>query len=104
EDLDAVFLLQRLNESIAVDHPAVVSIADGSPRWPMVCWPVKAAGGLGFGFQWDRDWARDSSARALCTRSVAAVSRARASRVSQRMPIQGVPVRASESVSLWPIA
>ncbi len=59
ENLEAISLLQELNESIHRDHPGVLTIAEESTAWPQVTGPVDQ-GGLGFDLKWDMGWMHDS--------------------------------------------
>jgi 1,4-alpha-glucan branching enzyme len=59
EDLEAVALLQQLNEVVHGREPGVVSAAEESTAWPGVSRPVYL-GGLGFGFKWNMGWMHDT--------------------------------------------
>ncbi len=59
ENLDAVSLLQRLNEEAYGAHPGTQIIAEESTSWPTVSRPT-FAGGLGFGLKWDMGWMHDT--------------------------------------------
>ena len=61
ENLEASALLRACNEAIAQDFPGVQTIAEELTAWPKVSRPTDA-GGLGFGFEWDRGWAQDTLA------------------------------------------
>ncbi len=57
--LEAVELLQRLNEAIRREHPDTITVAEESTAWPRVTHPVSATG-LGFDFKWDMGWMHDT--------------------------------------------
>ena len=59
EYVEAVELLQRLNEAIAREQPAAVTIAEESTAWPKVTAKV-GEGGLGFSYKWDMGWMHDT--------------------------------------------
>jgi 1,4-alpha-glucan branching enzyme len=59
ENLEAIALLQHMNEAVYATHPDVVTIAEESTAWPMVSRPVYV-GGLGFGLKWDMGWMHDT--------------------------------------------
>ncbi len=61
ENLDAITLLQRLNEEAYQRCPDVQMIAEESTAWPMVSRPTDA-GGLGFGMKWMMGWMHDTLA------------------------------------------
>jgi len=58
ENIDAIFLLQRLNKEVYTNFPDVQTIAEESTSWPMVTRPAYI-GGLGFGMKWDMGWMHD---------------------------------------------
>ncbi len=58
---EAVELIQRLNEAIAREQPATVTIAEESTAWPGVT-RDQASGGLGFSYKWDMGWMHDTLA------------------------------------------
>jgi 1,4-alpha-glucan branching enzyme len=59
ENLEAVSLLQRVNQHNYERKPGVMMIAEESTSWPGVTRAVDA-GGLGFGFKWNMGWMNDS--------------------------------------------
>ncbi|CAA9324468.1 MAG: GH13_9 / GH13_8 / GH13 / GH13_10 / CBM 48 / GH13_36 [uncultured Friedmanniella sp.] len=59
ENLEAVELLQRVNQHNYARKPGVMMIAEESTSWPGVTRAVDA-GGLGFGFKWNMGWMNDS--------------------------------------------
>ncbi|MDR4505414.1 MAG: 1,4-alpha-glucan branching protein GlgB [Candidatus Scalindua sp.] len=59
EDLDAIELIKKLNESIYTTHHDVQVIAEESTSWPMVSRPTHI-GGLGFGMKWNMGWMHDT--------------------------------------------
>ncbi|MGE0401676.1 MAG: 1,4-alpha-glucan branching protein GlgB [Kofleriaceae bacterium] len=61
EYFEAVELLQRLNDAIAREQPATITVAEESTAWPGVTRSSKE-GGLGFSFKWDMGWMHDTLA------------------------------------------
>lgn len=59
ENLEAIQLLQRLNQEVYTHHPGTDTMAEESTAWPAVSRPVYL-GGLGFGFKWDMGWMHDT--------------------------------------------
>ncbi|HFE44516.1 MAG TPA: 1,4-alpha-glucan branching protein GlgB [Nannocystis exedens] len=59
ENLEAIDLLQRLNQVAAEHFPGTLVIAEESTAWPKVSRPV-AEGGLGFSMKWDMGWMHDT--------------------------------------------
>jgi len=59
ENLEAISLLQELNEAVHRECPGVMMIAEESTAWPQVSHPVYA-GGLGFDFKWNMGWMHDT--------------------------------------------
>jgi 1,4-alpha-glucan branching enzyme len=58
ENIEAIFLLQRLNHEVYTSFPDAQTIAEESTSWPMVTRPAYI-GGLGFGMKWDMGWMHD---------------------------------------------
>jgi 1,4-alpha-glucan branching enzyme len=58
ENLDAVYLLRRMNEEVYGSVPGIQTIAEESTAWPAVTKPTYI-GGLGFGLKWDMGWMHD---------------------------------------------
>ena len=61
EYLEAVELIQRLNEAIAREQPSTFTVAEESTAWPGVT-REQAQGGLGFSYKWDMGWMHDTLA------------------------------------------
>jgi 1,4-alpha-glucan branching enzyme len=61
ENLEAVTLLQRVNEVVAAERPGAIMIAEESTIWPGVSRPIPA-GGLGFNYKWNMGWMHDTLA------------------------------------------
>ncbi len=59
ENLEAVALLQALNESVHREFPDACTIAEESTAWPGVTRAVHL-GGLGFDYKWDLGWTHDT--------------------------------------------
>ncbi|MCL5674743.1 MAG: 1,4-alpha-glucan branching protein GlgB [Candidatus Omnitrophica bacterium] len=59
ENLDAVYLIRNLNQTIYKKYPHAFTIAEESTAWPGVSKPVYL-GGLGFGFKWNMGWMHDT--------------------------------------------
>ena len=59
ENLEAVSLLQTLNEQLHAEFPGVAVIAEESTAWPGVTRPV-FGGGLGFTLKWNMGWMHDT--------------------------------------------
>ncbi|HYJ87681.1 MAG TPA: 1,4-alpha-glucan branching protein GlgB [Pyrinomonadaceae bacterium] len=59
ENLDAIRLLQELNETTHRECPGTMMIAEESTAWPKVSHPVYS-GGLGFDFKWNMGWMHDT--------------------------------------------
>ncbi len=59
ENLEAISLLQDLNDTVGRLHPDTVTFAEESTAWPGVTRP-SAEGGLGFGYKWDMGWMHDT--------------------------------------------
>ncbi len=59
ENLQAIDLLRKLNESVYRENPGIQTYAEESTAWPMVSRPTHV-GGLGFGFKWDMGWMHDT--------------------------------------------
>ncbi|MGA8534413.1 MAG: 1,4-alpha-glucan branching protein GlgB [Candidatus Tumulicola sp.] len=59
ENVEAIALLRRMNQTIAETHGDAVTIAEESTSWPLVTGTV-AEGGLGFSFKWNMGWMHDT--------------------------------------------
>jgi 1,4-alpha-glucan branching enzyme len=59
ENLEAVSLLQQLNDTVARRFPDALVIAEESTSWPKVSRPTRE-GGLGFSMKWDLGWMHDT--------------------------------------------
>jgi 1,4-alpha-glucan branching enzyme len=61
ENLEAIALIQRMNEIVGAEAPGAVTIAEESTAWPAVSRPT-STGGLGFHYKWNMGWMHDSLA------------------------------------------
>ncbi|MDP0589249.1 MAG: 1,4-alpha-glucan branching protein GlgB [Candidatus Endonucleobacter bathymodioli] len=59
ENLEAIALLKRFNETVYSRHPDVITIAEESTSWPGVS-DFTYNQGLGFGYKWNMGWMHDS--------------------------------------------
>ncbi len=59
ENLEAISMLKRLNETVYQHFPDTQTFAEESTAWPMVSRPVHS-GGLGFGMKWNMGWMHDT--------------------------------------------
>jgi 1,4-alpha-glucan branching enzyme len=59
ENLEAISLLQRVNQVIGVECPGAFTVAEESTAFPGVSAPTYA-GGLGFHFKWNMGWMHDT--------------------------------------------
>lgn len=59
ENLEAITVLRRINDTLHEAYPEVRTIAEESTTWPGVSRPT-AAGGLGFDMKWDMGWMHDT--------------------------------------------
>ena len=61
ENLEAISLLQRINEILGAETPGAITLAEESTAFPKVSAPV-FAGGLGFHYKWNMGWMNDTLA------------------------------------------
>ncbi|MBL0149880.1 MAG: 1,4-alpha-glucan branching protein GlgB [Ideonella sp.] len=61
ENLEAISLLQRVNEILGAETPGAVTLAEESTAFPKVSAPTWA-GGLGFHYKWNMGWMHDTLA------------------------------------------
>ncbi|MCX2864695.1 1,4-alpha-glucan branching protein GlgB [Paucibacter sp. PLA-PC-4] len=61
ENLEAISLLKRINETLGLEAPGVISVAEESTSFPGVSAPTYA-GGLGFHYKWNMGWMNDTLA------------------------------------------
>ena len=59
ENLEAISLLRRVNETLGTDAPGSVTMAEESTAFPGVSAPTHA-GGLGFHYKWNMGWMNDT--------------------------------------------
>ena len=59
EDKDAIYFLQKLNETVFGTFPHTLMMAEESSAWPLVTAPVEQ-GGLGFNYKWNMGWMNDT--------------------------------------------
>jgi 1,4-alpha-glucan branching enzyme len=59
ENLDAIYFMRRLNETVYGAYPGIQMIAEESTAWGGVSRPVDV-GGLGFGMKWNMGWMHDT--------------------------------------------
>src|ERR1700730_14501511 len=59
ENLDAISLLQRMNEVVHTECPGVLTVAEESTDYSMVTRPPYM-GGLGFSLKWNMGWMHDT--------------------------------------------
>ncbi len=58
-NLEAISFLKRLNETLYLNFPKAITIAEESTAFPGVSKPT-FEGGLGFGFKWNMGWMNDT--------------------------------------------
>ena len=58
ENLEAISLLQRVNEILGAEAPGSITLAEESTAFPKVSAPTWA-GGLGFHYKWNMGWMHD---------------------------------------------
>ncbi len=61
ENLEAIDFLRKMNETVGVERPQAVTLAEESTAFPNVSRPVYA-GGLGFHYKWNMGWMHDTLA------------------------------------------
>lgn len=61
ENLGAIEFLKQFNDSVRVDAPGCMTVAEESTAWPGVTTPT-SDGGLGFTFKWNMGWMHDTLA------------------------------------------
>lgn len=59
ENLEAIRVLQKVNEEAYSSFPGIHTVAEESTAFPMVSRPTYL-GGLGFGMKWDMGWMHDT--------------------------------------------
>lgn len=59
ENLEAIAFLRKLNETIGIDRPEAVTMAEESTSFPAVSRPA-GDGGLGFHYKWNLGWMHDT--------------------------------------------
>ena len=59
ENLEAIALLRRMNETAYGDVNGIMTVAEESTAWPGVSQPTYL-GGLGFGYKWNMGWMHDT--------------------------------------------
>ncbi len=59
ENLEAIEFLKTLNETVRIEQPGCLMIAEESTAWGGVSRPVRE-GGLGFTFKWNMGWMHDT--------------------------------------------
>ncbi|MFY7865952.1 1,4-alpha-glucan branching protein GlgB [Roseateles sp.] len=58
-NLEAISLMQRINEQLGLDAPGAITVAEESTSFPGVSAPT-SAGGLGFHYKWNMGWMNDT--------------------------------------------
>jgi 1,4-alpha-glucan branching enzyme len=61
ENLEAIDLLKKVNETVYSEYPTAMMIAEESTAWPGVSQPTYN-GGLGFLYKWNMGWMHDTLA------------------------------------------
>ncbi len=59
ENLDAINMLQQVNQRLYQNFPDIMMVAEESTSWPGVSHPT-SDGGLGFGYKWNMGWMNDT--------------------------------------------
>ena len=61
ENLEAIAFLRRMNETVGVERPGAITLAEESTAFPAVSRPPHD-GGLGFHYKWNMGWMHDTLA------------------------------------------
>ncbi len=61
ENFEAIAFLRKMNETVGVERPQAITLAEESTAFPSVSRPVYS-GGLGFHYKWNMGWMHDTLA------------------------------------------